>query len=816
MAKDFVVNITGKDNLSATLKGVRQELKDTAGSAAAIDNIRRKFEQIKSSTQPLKTQLRQLNNLMGQMKSSGLASTYAEEFNQITAAAGRTKQQMNQVNAAITRAASKTPILDQMGTAFNGISAAANLATGAMGLFGTENENVQRAILQVQSVVAAGMGFSQLIPVLKAAKAAQLGFNRVLKNNPYVIAAVAIIGLGTAIYKFIAANNKAVAASDTYIAKVNAIKKLNEDSAKAYNDVTSSVAKEKNQIDALNGIIHNNSTSLEQKKKAINELKSIIPSYNAKIDAEGTVHDNAATSIRNHIKALNDLQKAIAAYKVGEKIQENVSNASFESYKAGQKVQTKQNNVNAVNRELNKNGGDNEYHTKTYIPANRSLGEEGHWQTVTTSKGDDKAKELKTQQDAVKAAQTEKKAADLKLKTAQEEQRQYNNWKKGQGSADVQAIVAKNGGDFQKSADELFKRNQKTTTTSGSGRSGSNRSGGGRSGSTGSSGSTDPVFKEDAVTIEDMSNNISILEAKLRKLDPNTADFEQVSKDIDSWKEKLTAVENKFKKVEEVEPKFETGSIADYQDQIAKINEQLQNQNLSMDVRLNLLTNKKDLEEQAEALIDPIKIKEEAEKAAEEAEKERAEQQEERRNKQIEGYEAIGSAASAMGQLMTAAGADGAAAAMQLVATTANATAQMIPQILALIGAKEGEALASGTASAAAMPFPANIAAIAAIIATVVGTFASIFSTVGAFAGGGIIQGASTHGDQLLARVNAGEMILNGSQQARLFNMLDGAGAVGGAGMGQITWKLRGSDLYGSLSNYSKIKAKSGKITGIK
>lgn len=815
MAKDYVVNITGKDNLSATLKGVKQELKDTAGNAAAIDNIRRKFEQIQHSTQPLKTQLRQLNNLMGQMKSSGLAATYAEDFNQITAAAGRTKQQMNQVSAAITRAASKTPILDQMGTAFNGISAAANLATGAMGLFGTENENVQRAILQVQSVVAAGMGFSQLIPVLKAAKAAQLGFNRVLKNNPYVIAAVAIIGLGTAIYKFIAANNKAVAASDTYIAKVNAVKKLNEDSAKAYNDVTNSVAKEKNQIDALNGIIHNNSTSLAQKKKAINDLKSIIPSYNAKIDAEGTVHDNAATSIRNHIKALDDLQKAIAAYKVGEKIQENVSNASFEAYKAGQKVQTKQNNVNAVNRELNKNGGNNEYHTRTYIPANHSLGEEGHWQTVTTSKGDSKAKELKIQQDAVKTAQTEKKTADLKLKTAQEEQRQYNNWKKGQGSADVQAIVARNGGDFQKSADELFRRNQKTTGTGGKG-GGKGESGkGGHTGNTEST-KADPVFKADAETIEDMENNISILEDKLKKLNPNAPEFEQVSKEIDSWKDKLTAVENKYKKVEEKKPTFESGSIADYQDQIAKIEEQLQNQNLSMDVRLNLITDRDNLEQQAEALINPLKIKEDAEKEAEEAEKERAKQQEERRSKQIEGYEAIGSAASAMGQLMSAAGADGAAAAMQLVATTANATAQMIPQILALIGAKEGEAMASGTASAAALPFPANIAAIASIIATVVGTFASIFSTVGAFADGGIIQGASTHGDQLLARVNAGEMILNGSQQARLFNLLDGAGAVGGAGMGQVSFKIKGSDLYGSLRNYSNIKAKSGLKTGIK
>ena len=165
---------------------------------------------------------------------------------------------------------------------------------------------------------------------------------------------------------------------------------------------------------------------------------------------------------------------------------------------------------------------------------------------------------------------------------------------------------------------------------------------------------------------------------------------------------------------------------------------------------------------------------------------------------------------------MSAAGAEGAAAAMQIVATTANATAQMIPQIMALIGAKEGEAMANGTASAAALPFPANIAAIASIIATVVGTFASIFSTVGAFAGGGIIQGASTHGDQLLARVNAGEMILNGSQQARLFNLLDGAGAVGGVGMGQVSFKIKGSDLYGSLSNYSKVKAKSGLKTGIK
>ena len=234
MAKDFVVNITGKDNLSNTLKGIKQELKDTAGSTAAIDNIRRKFEQISKSTQPLKTQLRQLNNLMGQMKSTGLTSSYKEDFDKITEAAGRTKQQMNQVNAAITRAASKTPILDQMGTAFNGISAAANIATGAMNLFGSENDDVQKAILQVQSVVAAGMGFSQLIPVLKAAKIAQLGFNRVLMNNPYAVAATAVIALGTAIYKLASNHNEAIKAEQEHQKALQDLADANQRAADMY------------------------------------------------------------------------------------------------------------------------------------------------------------------------------------------------------------------------------------------------------------------------------------------------------------------------------------------------------------------------------------------------------------------------------------------------------------------------------------------------------------------------------------------------------------------------------------------------------
>ena len=454
--KDYVVNITGKDNLSATLKGIKQELKNVAGSATAIDDIRRKFEQVTNSSKPLKTQLRQLKDLMGQMKSKGLDSTYAEDFKQIEAAAGKTRKQMNQVNKAIGRAASLTPVLDQMGTAFNGLGAAANIASGAMGLFGSENEDAQKAMLKVQSIVAAGMGFSQLIPALKAAKLAQLGFNRVLKNNPYIIAIAAAVALATAIYKVVSATNKAAAANDDYIIKARATKQLNDDITKAHSEVTSSVAKEKNQINALTSIIHSNTATLDQKKRAINELRSIIPSYNATIDAEGTVHDNATTSIEDHIRALDDLQRAMTAYKTGEKIQQALADASFEKYQADKKVKTKQNNVNKVKKVL----GKNEKSTDDYDPI---YGTPIYKKSSTVKKRE----ELKIQQASLDNAKREQKAADLKYKTAQKEADDYKEWAKSYSSPKAQSAVAESGGDFNKASDIVFNRNNPKPTTGG-------------------------------------------------------------------------------------------------------------------------------------------------------------------------------------------------------------------------------------------------------------------------------------------------------------------------------------------------------------
>ena len=727
------------------------------------------------------------------MNLDGLANT--DVFTRMAAEAASYKDAIGDTAQAVRLLSSDTATLDAGIEAFQGLAGAASIATGVMGMLGSENEDVQKAILKVQSAIGILNGVQAIANTLNKDSILMLKLKQFWESanaKTTVVATTATTAntvvtnanrIATQAWNTVKAISKALLGDFTGLILVGAgalatYAMFTDDSTEADKKNADALKDQKSEAESLADTLSKklgtetanltgkylalrdgwkNCRNEHEKNEFITNNATAFKSLGLNITDVSSAENAFVANTNSVVQALNARAEAAAYAAIQQELYEKAIRQEASVKQQKQKVTT---NTRNINNQRARAVGNTKYHdTNNYTTAG-------------------------IQAQEAEARETRKQAEEMGRKSAEAARKATQLSKKSGAFGSVN--TQKTGG----------KATGTTRTTNNN--------------------KKQPVFKEDAVTIEDMTNNVNILTSKLKKLDPNTAEFEEVSKQLESWKDKLSAVDKKLKKPEEVKPKFEKGSIADYQDQIAAINEQLQNQNLSMGVRLDLLFDKEKLENQVQELINPLKVKEDAEKAAEEDEKERAKQQEERKSKQIEGYQAIGDAASAMGQLMSAAGEEGAAAAMQIVATTANATAQMIPQIMALIVAKEGEAKANGTASAAALPFPANIAAIASIIATVVGTFASIFSTVGAFAGGGIIQGASTHGDQLLARVNAGEMILNGSQQARLFNLLDGAGAVGGAGIGQVSFKIKGSDLYGSLSNYSKVKAKSGLKNGIK
>lgn len=141
---------------------------------------------------------------------------------------------------------------------------------------------------------------------------------------------------------------------------------------------------------------------------------------------------------------------------------------------------------------------------------------------------------------------------------------------------------------------------------------------------------------------------------------------------------------------------------------------------------------------------------------------------------------------------------EGAAAWLSWSANLLNAIAAAVPAIQTMVTAKTAEAAASGAAEAAKTPFVGWLmvgGAIASILAA--------FSSLPSFSTGGIFAGNSTVGDMNLARVNAGEMILNNRQQRNLFNLLNGNGTLSNTGNGQVTFKIQGKELVGVLSNYN-------------
>jgi TP901 family phage tail tape measure protein len=117
---------------------------------------------------------------------------------------------------------------------------------------------------------------------------------------------------------------------------------------------------------------------------------------------------------------------------------------------------------------------------------------------------------------------------------------------------------------------------------------------------------------------------------------------------------------------------------------------------------------------------------------------------------------------------------------------------------LAEIAIGDGKARALIPAQTALVPFPANLAAAAQLNAYVSAQTALGVAIVGAsaikgFAGGGIV-GASDGPDNRVATVRDGEMILNASQQKKLFDAIDS-----GASGGDIVVQIDGMEVFRAI-----------------
>ena len=164
--------------------------------------------------------------------------------------------------------------------------------------------------------------------------------------------------------------------------------------------------------------------------------------------------------------------------------------------------------------------------------------------------------------------------------------------------------------------------------------------------------------------------------------------------------------------------------------------------------------------------------------------------------------DSLGAIASIMGSVTNMTN-EGAAGWLAYGANILSSISAAIPMITSLTTALTAKAAAEAAGSAAAVPVVGWINAVAAITAIM-----SAMAAVPKFADGGIIGGNSFIGDNMIARVNSGEMILNNRQQRNLFNPLDGKGGTSVNAGGEVKLRIEGRDLVGVINSQTSKTSK--------
>lgn len=133
--------------------------------------------------------------------------------------------------------------------------------------------------------------------------------------------------------------------------------------------------------------------------------------------------------------------------------------------------------------------------------------------------------------------------------------------------------------------------------------------------------------------------------------------------------------------------------------------------------------------------------------------------------------EAIGSMMSSVSQLTN----EGAASWLSYASNIIQAVGQALPQLSALATKNASVAATGAAASVSSIPVVGWVMA-----GTAVASVIAAMANIPKFANGGIVPGNLYSGDRVPAMVNSGEMILNRSQQGRLFDILNSKGGANG------------------------------------
>jgi len=205
MAEKRTIDINIKNNADEAAKDFNHfndALDETAKSAK---NVNSTFEEVYGDLQPLTTRLGEAEDRLYELALAG--DTTSKEYQELLEKVGQYRKVQIQTDQVVDGAAQT--LNQKLGSALNGVTSAFAATQGAMALFGSENEALEKTLLKVQAALAIQQGvkglsdaYKELGGVTGIATTLQKAFNVVLKANPIVLIATGIAAAIAALATF--------------------------------------------------------------------------------------------------------------------------------------------------------------------------------------------------------------------------------------------------------------------------------------------------------------------------------------------------------------------------------------------------------------------------------------------------------------------------------------------------------------------------------------------------------------------------------------------------------------------------------------
>jgi hypothetical protein len=201
MAEKKVINLDVNTNAEQVGNQFNNLNKSLDQTAKETNKLHEKFEDAYKGAEPLTTVLGEMEDKLYQMALAGEQNT--EQFAELLKEVGKYRQTQIETDLAVDTAAQT--MSSKLGGALQGAASGFAVVQGAMGLFGTESEEVEQALLKVNSAMALADGikgvqdfsksFGLASKATKAFTVVQKGLNLVLAGNPFALMVTAVVTL---------------------------------------------------------------------------------------------------------------------------------------------------------------------------------------------------------------------------------------------------------------------------------------------------------------------------------------------------------------------------------------------------------------------------------------------------------------------------------------------------------------------------------------------------------------------------------------------------------------------------------------------